>query len=334
MSAIRQLLNAIRVAKDSGFSVVADLGSTGLTSGSCTVYMSKNGGAMASVPFSFVELGRNLYQITVSAGTNDTSGVAVVEVSGSSNQTYVSLQIETDAKTTGELYSDLDDGTLEVQDVGNIATGGITSGSFAGGAVDTNALAANAATEIATATWAYGTRTLSSFGTLIADIWSYSTRTLTSLGSGAIQAVWDALTSGLTTAGSIGKLLVDNIDTQLSAIQTDTSGIQAQTDKITFDSVETSAVKATISGGVSLSASDITAIGDEVADHATTTGGGDFKTCLRDAQGFAMGKTEMVNVDLVAGTGQMKLYAADNVTLIATFDVTFDTNNRPISRST
>ena len=86
---------------------------------------------------------------------------------------------------------------------------------------------------VAASVWAAGTRTLTSFGTLVADIWSNVTRTLTSgggitaadvwshatrtltdktgfsLSSAGIQAIWDALTSALTTTGSIGKLLVD-----------------------------------------------------------------------------------------------------------------------------
>ena len=37
------------------------------------------------------------------------------------------------------------------------------------------------------------------------------------LQAGPIQAIWDALTSALTTAGSIGKLLVDNIDAAISS---------------------------------------------------------------------------------------------------------------------
>ena len=39
-----------------------------------------------------------------------------------------------------------------------------------------------------------------------------------SLSAAGIQAIWDALTSALTTVGSIGKLLVDNIDTALSGL--------------------------------------------------------------------------------------------------------------------
>ncbi len=38
------------------------------------------------------------------------------------------------------------------------------------------------------------------------------------LSSGGVQAIWDALTSALTTTNSIGKLLVDKIDTVLSTI--------------------------------------------------------------------------------------------------------------------
>jgi hypothetical protein len=48
------------------------------------------------------------------------------------------------------------------------------------------------------------------------------------LGAGAIQAIWDALTSALTTVGSIGKLIVTNLDAAMSSRSTyaggDTSG--------------------------------------------------------------------------------------------------------------
>ncbi len=55
----------------------------------------------------------------------------------------------------------------------------------------------------AASVWAVGTRTLTSFGTLVAD---------------TVTAVWGALTSALTTSGSIGKLLVDNIDSPISGV--------------------------------------------------------------------------------------------------------------------
>ena len=55
----------------------------------------------------------------------------------------------------------------------------------------------------AASVWAVGTRTLTSFGTLVADI-------------------WDKATSALTTADSIGKLLVDNINAAISSRATPT----------------------------------------------------------------------------------------------------------------
>jgi hypothetical protein len=47
------------------------------------------------------------------------------------------------------------------------------------------------------------------------------------LSAAGVQAIWDALTSALTTVGSIGKLLVDNVTASISAVKT-------QTDKLTF----------------------------------------------------------------------------------------------------
>jgi hypothetical protein len=55
-------------------------------------------------------------------------------------------------------------------------------------AIQTAVAALPSAAAIATAVWASGTRTLSSFGTLIADIWSNATRTLTAF-SGNVSVV-------------------------------------------------------------------------------------------------------------------------------------------------
>jgi hypothetical protein len=56
-----------------------------------------------------------------------------------------------------------------------------------------------------------------------ADVWTVGTRTLTAfsfavdISSAAVTLVWDKATSSLTTAGSIGKLLVDNINATISS---------------------------------------------------------------------------------------------------------------------
>lgn len=64
-----------------------------------------------------------------------------------------------------------------------------------------------------------------------------SDKTGYALSSAGIQAIWDALTSALTTVGSIGKLLVDNINATISSRSTyaggDTSGTTTLLSRIT-----------------------------------------------------------------------------------------------------
>jgi|GEM_PF-1940887 len=55
-----------------------------------------------------------------------------------------------------------------------------------------------------------------------ANVWAVATRALTdkagfALSTAGIKAIWDQATSALTTAGSIGKLLVDNINATISS---------------------------------------------------------------------------------------------------------------------
>ncbi len=110
---------------------------------------------------------------------------------------------------------------------------------------DAMTLTAGERTAIGTAVWATTTRTLSSFGTLVADIWANATRTLTAFAftpsldaaydkaktaaqasdipsaSTIAAAVWNALTSGMTTAGSIGKKLADWVVGKVLSVQAD-----------------------------------------------------------------------------------------------------------------
>jgi len=56
--------------------------------------------------------------------------------------------------------------------------------------------------------WAVGTRTLTSFGTLVTDMWAAGTRTLTGFGTLAAD-VWNEAISGSHPAGSAGKRVTD-----------------------------------------------------------------------------------------------------------------------------
>lgn len=109
--------------------------------------------------------------------------------------------------------------------VGSIAPGAITAGSIATSAIDADALAADAVTEIqsglataaavaalpsasaiAAAVWASGTRTLTGFGTLVADIWAGITT--------AALAKFANTNTGETAAvtGSVAKLSQGDAD--------------------------------------------------------------------------------------------------------------------------
>lgn len=162
--------------------------------------------------------------------------------------------------------------------VGAVAAGVIASGSFAAGAFD--------------AVWTVTTRELTAF--------SSSFKTGYALSSAGVQAIWDALTSALTTVGSIGKLLVDNINATISsrasqatadAIETDTQDIQArlpaalvsgrmdssvgamQNDTLTAAALAASAVAEIQSGLSTLDSGDIPSpaqIADAVWDEAVS----------------------------------------------------------------
>jgi len=70
--------------------------------------------------------------------------------------------------------------------------------------------------------WASVTRTLTAFSFSV-TVGTNNDKTGYALSTAGIQAVWDALTSALTTISSIGKLLVDNINATISSRSSQTS---------------------------------------------------------------------------------------------------------------
>lgn len=75
-------------------------------------------------------------------------------------------------------------GTVSDKTGYGLANGAITAAVIATDAIDADAIAADAGTELGVSVWASATRTLTSGGgASAADVWAYSTRTLTSFGS-------------------------------------------------------------------------------------------------------------------------------------------------------
>lgn len=167
-----------------------------------------------------------------------------------------------------------------------IADGAIDAATFAAGAINAAAIAADAITDakvasdvtIASVTGAVGSVTgltaatvhadlddiqarlpaaLTAGGNIKADALVVSDKTGYSLSSAGIQAIWDALTAALTTVGSIGKLLVDNINATISSrasqtsldtlddyVDTEVAAIKSKTDNLPSDPADASDIAA------------------------------------------------------------------------------------------
>jgi len=107
--------------------------------------------------------------------------------------------------------------------VWDVLESNITTASSIG--VKVKRLTFNGADEVAAAI-----NNAAAFAQTAADkVWTSATRTLTSLGGSLVQEIWDRATSLLTTAGSIGKLIVDNLNATISSVK-------AQTDQLAFTS--------------------------------------------------------------------------------------------------
>lgn len=85
------------------------------------------------------------------------------------------------------------------------------------------------------------------------------------LSATAVQAIWDALTSALTTAGSIGKLLVDNLNATISSRLASASYTAPDNAGITAIKAKTDSLGFTVAGQVDAniqSVNDVTVTGD------------------------------------------------------------------------
>lgn len=111
----------------------------------------------------------------------------------------------------------------------NVSHFGGSAGTFTSGKPDVQNVAGNVTGSVGSVTGAVGSVTgavgsvTGNVGGSVASVTAGVTvstnndKTGYSLSAAAIQAIWDALTSALTTASSIGKLLVDNLNATISS---------------------------------------------------------------------------------------------------------------------
>lgn len=212
------------------------------------------------------------------------SDVTIAAVTGAVGSVTSGVTVTTNNDKTG--YS-LADGAITSVKFG---AGAITAAVIATDAIDADALAASAVTEIQsglatptnitagtittvtnltnaptngdlTATMKASVTTAATAATPTVTAGTVSDKTGYSLSSAGIQAIWGALTSALTTAGSIGKLFVDNINATISSRSSHT----AANVRTEMDSNSTQLAKLGTPAGASVSA-DVAAIKADTAN--------------------------------------------------------------------
>lgn len=142
-------------------------GKTGLTP---TVTISKNGGAFGAALGAVAEIASGWYSLAGNATDRNTAGALAIHATASG--------------------ADPADVLVHITSMDPFAV------AVPGDAME---LTSDERTSIGTAVWGSTTRTLSGFGTLVADIWANATRTLTSSSGGATaQQVWEYATRALT----------------------------------------------------------------------------------------------------------------------------------------
>lgn len=344
-------------------------GTTPETGLSPTVTLSKNGAAFSSPAGAVSEVGSGWYAVAGNATDTDTLGplllhatasgasvtdaqfeVVAFDPSDAADLGLTNLDAAVSTRLAGSAYVDHTAAIAAVQaDTDNLQTrlpaalvsGRIDAsvGAMAADTLTASALAADAGSEIGTAVWATGTRALT-------DKAGFS------LSAAGVQAIWDALTSALSTVGSVGKLLVDNlnatvssrasqasVDTVAGYVDTEVAAIKAKTDNLPA-SPANEATLTTIAGYVDTEVAAIKAKTDLIPASPAAVGSAmtlDLTQALSTGQtgdtvgGALLGARAQAFGRWVLSGTTLTLYAADGTTVVRTF--TLDDADAPTSRT-
>ena len=224
-----------------------------------TINISKNGATSASGAGTWTEIGNGQYYYEFTAGEVDTLGWiavniekatvsrdynAVVQVMAYDYAAATNLGLTAiPAVATGSLGAIPTTGTganqIQVNGSGAISTVNTVSGSV-------GSVAGNVSGSVASVVGNVGGNVVGSVGSLTAT---------------AVGNIWNTLTSGLTTVGSIGKLLVDNVNATISSRATDAGVWAVGTRTLTAGTNIVLAKGTGITGFNDISATDVWAAG-------------------------------------------------------------------------
>lgn len=156
--------------------------------------LSKNGAAFANTSATLTATANGFYYVVLTAGEVDTIGINIVRYKTANTAEFqIVFQV-----VSFDPYAATNMGMTALPTANPAANGGLptvdASNKVAG-------VSGNVDGSVASVTGNVGGNVTGSVGDLAAA---------------AVNKIWDDLTSGITQAGSIGKLLVDNVDAQVS----------------------------------------------------------------------------------------------------------------------
>jgi hypothetical protein len=254
--------------------------------------ISKNGGAFANTTATLTAIGNGSYYVELTATELDTIGLITIRYK-SANTAEFSM-----------------DGQVIAIDLNDATAAGISR---------IDAAISSRSSHSAADVWSAATRTLTAFAFSV-TVGTNNDKTGYGLSAAAIQAVWDALTAALTTVGSIGKLLVDNINATISSrgSQADVTAIKSQTDLLAFTAGNVHSRVKSADTGVYTDVHFDDTVGQEFADRLIArniAGGSDAGRTVKEALATMRNKIE------ISGT-TLTVYDTDDTTVLYTATIT------------
>jgi hypothetical protein len=173
-------------------------GKTGLTP---TVTLSKNGGAFGAAAGAVSEIGSGWYALAGNATDRNTIGPLLLHATASGAQTFDGrfAIVGSDPFDANLALTRLDAAITSRAAIADYTT------ARAAKLDNLDATISSRSSHTAADVWAVGSRTLTAFSFAV------------DLSAAAVTAIWDKATSALTTAGSIGKRLADDVDAAISS---------------------------------------------------------------------------------------------------------------------
>lgn len=277
---------------------------TGITP---TVNLSKAGGAFAAAGGTVTEVANGWYKIVLTTTDTNTLGDLVFHITGTGAD---------DSDFVDQVYA------RTLDDLAFPTTSGRSMDVTATGEVGidwANIGAPTTAVNLSSTT----------VGTAAA-LTTNNDKTGYSLSGAAIQAIWDALTSALTTAGSIGKLLVDNINATISS-RLASASITLSGGAVTVGTNNDKTGYSIAAGGIGSgahAAAELNAIADATLDRnmATGTDSGTDSTAVRTMRQALRSLRNKVSI----AAGTMIVTKEDDTTASFTAAVTTAAGN-PLS---